>query len=400
MDDLWLTAALWMGLALAAGLVSVRLALSISLAEILLGIVGGNFLGLHSTQWTAFLASLGSVMLTFMAGAEIEPQILRRYLKESVLIGFAGFFFPFLLVMLYCRYAAHWTLQASQIGGIALSTTSVAVVYAVMVETGLNNTQLGKVILAACFINDLGTVMALGILFADYNIWLAVMAICLITAVLVMPKLTRWVFDKYSGQVGELETKFLLLVLFALGGVAAKANVEAVLGAYLVGLSVASVFAEQKATVRRIRTMVFALLNPFYFLKAGSLVALKALWPSLGLITPLFLMKIAGKLIGVGPLTKVFRFSTRNSAYTTLLMSTGLTFGTISAMFGYTRGIINQSQYTVLVTVVILTALIPTMIAQAFYRPDVKHATIGTGRGPEAEAGISQAVAVGGTDAD
>jgi len=386
MDNVWLTAALWMGLALAAGLISVRLALSISLAEILVGIVGGNFLGLHATPWTTFLASLGSVMLTFMAGAEVEPHILRRYLKESVLIGFASFLFPFLLGMLYCRYVAHWTSQASQIGGIALSTTSVAVVYAVMVETGLNNTQLGKVILAACFTTDLGTVLALGVLFADYNAWLVVMAVSCTAAVVAMPKLTRWFFDRYGGQVGELEAKFLLFVLFALGGLAAKANVEAVLGAYLVGLAVASVFAEHKATVRRIRTMVFALLNPFYFLKAGSLIALKALLPSIGLIAALFLVKMAGKLVGVGPLTKAFRFSNRNSAYTTLLMSTGLTFGSISAMFGYTRGIINQSQYTILVTVVIMTALIPTIIAQAFYKPDVKHAVIGGAGGPQSTA--------------
>jgi hypothetical protein len=50
-------------------------------------------------------------------------------------------------------------------------------------------------------------------------------------------------------------------------------------------------------------------------------------------------------------------------------MSTGLTFGSISALFGLTHGIINQGQYTILVTVVIGSAVVPTFIAQTWFLP-------------------------------
>jgi Kef-type K+ transport system membrane component KefB len=372
MESVWLVAALWIGLALVASLISMRVAISVALVEIVMGVIGGNFLNMHSVPWTDFLAGFGSILLTFLAGAEIEPTVLRKYLKESLSIGFISFLFPFLGAMAYAYYVAHWTRPAAQIAGIALSTTSVAVVYAVMVETGLNKTDLGKLILAACFVTDLGTVLALGVLFANYTIWLALFVAVMTVVLIITPRFTRWVFRAFGGHVSEVEIKLIFFLLFGLGGLAAKANSEAVLPAYLLGLVVASLFAENKTMVRHLRTTVFAFLTPFYFLKAGMLVSLPAVWTGAAMIIILLVVKMVTKVISVWPLTRLFQFRPRTGMYTTLLMSTGLTFGTISALFGYTRQIIDRSQYTVLVTVVIASAIIPTMIAQTFFRPKVE----------------------------
>jgi len=365
----WGVAALWATLALVAGLISVRTAISVSLIEIAMGVIGGNFLGLHATDWTNFLAGFGAILLTFLAGAEIEPDALRRHLKSSLAIGFVSFLFPFVGTLLFARYLAGWDLRAAQIAGIALSTTSVAVVYAVLLETGLNRTELGKLILAACFITDLGTVLALGVLFANYNLWLALFAGVTITALAFLPCVAGWFFRVYGGQVSELETRLLFAILFGLGSLAVKANSEAVLPAYLAGLVIASLFAQHHDLVRRMRTTVFALLTPFYFLKAGMLVSVPAVWAGAGLIALLLGVKLIAKVIGVFPLTRTFGLRSREGIYTTLLMSTGLTFGTISALFGYQRGFITQGQYTILVTVVIGSALVPTLAAQAFFKP-------------------------------
>jgi Kef-type K+ transport system membrane component KefB len=291
-----------------------------------------------------------------------------------------AFFFPFFGAMAFAHYVSGWTWPAAEICGIALSTTSVAVVYAVMIETGLNETEVGKVILAACFINDLGTVLALGVLFANYNWWLAVF-IAIATVVLILtPRFSRWFFHTFGNHVSEPEIKLMFLLLFALGGLATKANSEAVLPAYLLGLVIAQLFSENRTMVRHLRTTVFAFLTPFYFLKAGMLVSASAVWQGAALIILLLLVKMVTKFVGVWPLTRAFKFSPRLSMYTTLLMSTGLTFGSISALFGYTRGIINQYQYTVLVTTVIGSALIPTMIAQTWFRPRTEETSF---RAPE-----------------
>jgi Kef-type K+ transport system membrane component KefB len=371
MDNIWFTAASWMGLAFAASLISVRLGISVSLVEIAVGIFAGNFLGLQTNEWVNFLASLGSLLLTFLAGAELEPQAVRRHLKQSISIGLVSFLFPFLGAMAWAYFVAGWTLPQSEIAGIALSTTSVAVVYAVMVETGLNATSLGKAILAACFITDLGTVLALGLLFAHFDLWMAAFVALSAVTLFFAPRLTRWIIHHLGGRISEPETKFVLLLMFVLGGVVVQARSEAVLPAYLLGLALAGVFVHEKVLATRMRAIAFAILTPFYFIKAGLFVRLDVVVSAIGLIIVLFLVKVVTKTLGVWPLARTFKFSVRESNYTTLLMATGLTFGSISALYGLTNKIIDQRQYTVLVTVVIMSAVIPTLVAQEFFSPAI-----------------------------
>jgi Kef-type K+ transport system membrane component KefB len=366
---MWSTAAIWVALALVASMISIRIGLSVALVEIAVGVIGGNFLGLHTTGWIDFLASFGSVLLTFLAGAEIDPASFRKHLKPSLSIGVVSFLFPFLGAMAFSYFIVGWDLRASQIAGIALSTTSVAVVYAVMIESGLNNTDLGKLLLAACFVTDLGTVVALGVLFANFNIWMGVFIIVTALALWQLPRLTRWVLSVWGGKVSEPEVKFLFLVLLGLGWLASMAGSEAVLPAYLVGLVIAGLFVRDKILVNRIRTIAFTMLTPFYFLKAGLYVSLAAIAAAAPLVLWLLGVKVGCKVAGVWPLCRLFKLTVRESNYTTMLMSTGLTFGTISSLYGLTNGIIDQSQYSVLVAVVIGSAIVPTIIAQAFFQP-------------------------------
>jgi Kef-type K+ transport system membrane component KefB len=363
-----------MALALVASLVSIRVGISVALIEILVGVLAGNFLGVHTTPWIDFLATFGSGLLTFLAGAEIDPDSLRRHLKPAAAIGLVSFLAPFLGATAFANWVAGWDRQAAWIAGIALSTTSVAVVYAVMVETGLSRTEIGKLILAACFITDFGTVLALGILFANFNVWLLLFVAVTAVVLWQLPRLTRLVIARVGHRVSEPEVKFIFLVLFLLGGLAKLAQSEAVLPAYLVGLVIAGVFVQDRVLMERMRAIAFTMLTPFYFLKAGLYVSLPAVATGALLIAAFFLVKVSTKVIGIWPLTRSFRFGSREGAYTTLLMSTGLTFGTISALFGLTNHIIDQTQYTILVTTVIASAVIPTLVAQQYFEPPVAHA--------------------------
>src|SRR5207244_4087694 len=124
----------------------------------------------------------------FLAGAEIDPVSLRANLRASLSIGVLSFLLPFLSVWLFTQFVLGWPMPQAQIAGIALSTTSVAVVYAVMIEGGLSSTALGKMLLAACFITDLGTLVALGGLFANINVWLLVFVAVTVFVLWFMPR--------------------------------------------------------------------------------------------------------------------------------------------------------------------------------------------------------------------
>jgi Kef-type K+ transport system membrane component KefB len=272
----------------------------------------------------------------------------------------------------YAHYLLGWSWPEAQIAAIALSTTSVAVVYAVMVETGFNRTEIGKIILAGCFVNDVGTVLALGVVFANYNVWLALFAAATALALWVVPRILPPFAARFGGRVSEPEAKLVLLILFLLGGMASLAHSEAVLPAYLVGMVLASFFVKERALAVRLRTITFTLLTPFYFLKAGSFVKFETVAAAAGLITAFLAVKMVTKFIGILPLTVAFGFDRREGMYTTLMMCTGLTFGSISALFGLTNNIIDQDQYTVLVVAVIGSAVVPTLIAQRWFQPEFK----------------------------
>jgi Kef-type K+ transport system membrane component KefB len=371
MENMWLASALWIGLALGASLISIWAAISVALIEIMVGAVAGNLVGLPLSPWVNYLAGFGAILLTFLAGTEVDADVVRRNFGASVGIGIISFLAPYLGCLVAARYLLGWSWPEAQIAGIALSTTSVAVVYAVMVETGLNKTELGKIILAACFITDLGTVLALGIVFANFSIWLAAFAAATLVAGWLMPKFTPWFFTKVGQRVSEPEIKFVLLVLFLLGGLATSVGSEAVLPAYVIGMVLAPTFQRQHELAHRMRVIAFAVLTPFYFLKAGSLIDFKALASGAALIALFLGLKMLTKFIGILPLTRVFRFEPRDGIYTTLLMSTGLTFGSISALYGLTNNIINQEQYTILLTAVIGSAVVPTLIAQKWFLPKI-----------------------------
>jgi Kef-type K+ transport system membrane component KefB len=373
--NIYAVAFVWMTLALIASLISIRLGVSVALVEILVGAIAGNLPGashwVQQTGFTTFLASIGSIVLTFLAGAEIDPLTLRRHWKASLVIGTVAFLFPFLLTLAICYFPLGWSLRAAEIGGVALSTTSVAVVFAVMVETGLNREELGKLILAACFVNDLGTVLMLGGLFASFG-GLLVLFVAVSAAVLaVMPATTRLLIARFGHRVSEPEIKFILVVLFGLGAFATSAGSEAVLPAYIAGLVVAGIFMHDRVLLDRMRSIAFALLTPFFFLQAGLLISAHALLTGAGIIVLLLAGKMVAKGIGVFPTARMFGIQGRDRAYLTLLMSTGLTFGSISALFGLTNGYIDPAQYSELVTVVILSAFVPTLIAQQLFMPEL-----------------------------
>src|SRR5437762_14012062 len=288
-QNVWFIAAIWMALALSASLISIWAGISVALVEILVGVIAGNFLGLHATtDWINFLALLGSGVLTFLAGAEIDPRSLKANLRASLLIGVLSFAVPFGVVWLFAQFVLGWPLHQAQIAGIALSTTSVAVVYAVLIEGGYSDTAMGKMILAACFITDFGTVLALGGLFANYNIWLLVFVVTMCVVLWFMPAWTKGIINKFGAtRVSEPEVKFIFFILFFLGGLATTAKSEAVLPAYLIGWVLAGVFLRDKTLVHRMRSISFAVFTPFYFIKAGLYVSLPALWPALAVIATL-----------------------------------------------------------------------------------------------------------------
>jgi Kef-type K+ transport system membrane component KefB len=362
-------AAILAGAALIASMISVEVGVSVALIELTLGVVLGNLFKLNPDQsWLVFIAGFASVVLTFLAGAEVDPDDFRERFWASVAIGLVSFAGPFVVATLIAVGPLRWSVEASLIAGTALSTTSLAVVYAVLVETGLNSVRVGKLIMSACFVTDMCTVIALSTIFIKPTVWFPVFLIVSVVAILLLPRIAPWFFGRYGDRVIEPEIKLVFAILFGLMVLGEQANGQAVLPAFVLGLVMSRHYRQHRQEQQRLRVVAFAFLTPFFFLRGGMNVSLAAVFANLGILAVLAGSKLVPKFGLVLPLAR--RYVPQHAAFTTLLMSTGLTFGTISSLYGLQAHIINRTQFSLLITVVVLSAIVPTAIAQRWFSPD------------------------------
>jgi len=366
-----------------SSLISLKAGLSVAIIEIISGVVAGAF-GLTAEEWMMSLASFGGIVLTFLAGAEVDTGLMKEKFKEGFLIGFFSFLTPFAGGFLCAYYIAGWTLYASLITGIALSETSLAVVYSVLVETNLSNSDIGRMLMASTFITNTWTAVALSILFAKPTLYAAVFVLVSIAVIFIATKFSHHVFDnpRLKNKVIEPEIKYIFLLLLVFMYFARLGAGHAILPAFVLGLFMSKHFietSETRAVKNRLRTVTFAVITPIFFIVAGLKVSLPVVISSLGLFILLFAVKQLTKFAGVYFLAK--RFIPGGSMYTTLLMSTGLTFGLIAIVFGLSSGFINPVQYSVLAGVLTISAVIPTLVAQRWFMPVHSEDIMDMGRG-------------------
>jgi len=352
---------------LIASMISVEIGLAVALIELVVGVVVGNAFSLDVPNWLAFIGSFAGVVLTFQAGAEVDVPQFKREWRPSLAIGLSSFFAPFVVAGLVAYYGLGWNHRQAEIGGLALSTTSLAVVYAVLVETGLNRELVGKRLMSATFVTDIATVIGLTVLFVKPTLWIVPFVGASLLLIFGLPRISPGFFGRYGDRVIEPEIKLVFASLFLLMWLGGRANSQPVLPAFVLGLAMSRHYVEHRLEQERLRVVAFAFLTPFFFIKGGMSVSLGALWSNLGILGALVAAKMLPKLGGVYPLAR--RYSAPHATFTTLLMSTGLTFGTITSLYGLNAGIIDRTKFSLLIAVVVLSAIVPTAIAQRWFSP-------------------------------
>lgn len=355
----------------AASVLSLRLGVSVAIFEVLLGVAAGGF-GLRAEAWMAYVAGFGGILLTFLSGAEVDVKLLRENFRQAAILSLFSFLAPFAGGFLFCRYWAGWSPAASLITGIALSETSLAVVYSVLVETGLSRTKTGKILMVCTFLTNTLTAVSLSLVFLRPNLYTLLFLAVAASFLLFAGRFTLGVLRHpiLAGKVIEPEIKYIFFVLLAFIYLAELGASQAILPAFLFGLLMSRHFKRQRSTFEiknRLRTVAYAFITPLFFIVAGMKVSLPALWASLGLFAALFAVKQITKFCGVYFLMR--KYFPGGALHSTLLMSTGLTFGVMAVLSGLKAGYLNQTQYSLLTGVLIASAVIPTFVAQKWFTP-------------------------------
>lgn len=361
--DLYSTAVVAIAVVL-AGIIGIKTRISSSIFEVGAGLVIANVLGIGIAPWLDFLGTFGGLVLTFLAGAEVEFVLLRRQAKRSFGIGTMAFAAPLVGIVSVLTVFTNWSWQARVAGGLALTTTSVAVVYAVLSEYELIRTPTAKTIIAVTFVNDILTLIGINFVQTSIDIVTIAFVAVLIALVPVAPRLLRRVVQSFGKRAVEIELRFVLAILLAISFFADQANLHSVFGAFVLGLIFANSIQEHQEILSKMRTVTFALLAPAFFIRAGMLIALPAVIANIVLVFGLLATKLGSKFVGVYALCR--KWIPEAPMFSTMLFSTGLTVGTIVATLGEQLGYLSGTQFSIVVSVVVMSAVVPTLIAKRF----------------------------------
>ena len=352
-------------LILLASVISIKTNISITLVEITIGVIIGNLGFFNIESWMIYIASFGGILLTFLAGVEID--LMNNNLKESFTIGFLSFLIPFIVVFLITYFIIGWGLNSSLLTSTALSETSIAVVYSVLTEKGLFKYKIGKLIIVATFITDICTAIALSVLFTKFDIYTVLFYIVSLIILVIAYYKSDLFFENpmFKNKIGELEIKYVFVLLLGFIFFGSLGGGQAILPAFILGVVLSKHFkSEIKA---KFQTVGFAFICPIFFIIGGMKVSIPLIYSCFGVFIVLFILRQLSKCIGVYPPSKIFLKG--DYKYVTMMMSTGLTFGLVAAVFGLNNGLINQTEYSVITGILVLSAILPTFVAEKYYTP-------------------------------
>lgn len=358
-------AAVVAGIALGAGLVSARLGISVAAVELAGGVAVGNAIGVEPQEWLTVVAGLGGLLLSFLAGAQLDRRRLSGEWRTAAWIGLLSFSLPFLAGAAIAHWGLGWDDRASLVAGVVLSETGIAVVFALLVEESISESAIGQRVLAATLVTSFGTAVALSAVFLDPDLDVVLFTVAAILAIVAIPRMSARFVEGALGRAASANALRLalgaLIVLLWLGE---RSNEPAALPAFLLGIAMADHFRANPLEARRFRTVTFAIFAPAFFVGIGLALDLSAASGAVGAVVLLVLVKLGSKAIGVGPAAKRALRGNRETSFMVLLLSTGLTFGAIAAVEAHDQGIVDSEQLSVLLAVVAVTAVVPTLVAQ------------------------------------
>jgi Kef-type K+ transport system membrane component KefB len=347
-----------------AGIIGTRVKISSSIIEVAMGIILANVLLVKIESWLEFLATFGGLTLTFLAGAEVESALLKRKAKESGIIGSLAFIAPLMGEIVFLSLITDWTWQTKFAMSLALTTTSIAVVYAVLTEYEMMRAPFARTIIAVTFVNDILTIIGISFIEPSFNIITPIFLLTLLALVFVVPKLLNNLILKHGKRAVEIELRFIFAAILLISFFADEAKMHAVFGAFVLGLIFANSIQKYQEVMGKMRTVTFSILSPAFFIRAGMLISAGAMIQSIALIGGLLAVKLLTKFAGCYLVCK--KWIPEAPEFSTLLFSTGLTVGTITATIGRDLGFLNETQFSVTTIAVILSAVIPAVIAKKF----------------------------------
>ncbi|RLG01525.1 MAG: hypothetical protein DRN49_01085 [Thaumarchaeota archaeon] len=346
------------------GIISLEIGMAAPILEIIAGIMGVNFFQLSDIPWMDFIANFGILGLMFFAGLEVDKDVLRRNVGKGTLLGLTTYLIPFTAISSASFILLPYDLRTSTLIGISLSTTSVALVYPILKDLKLLNSEVGQTIFTGSVLVDVLSMISLTIIFGSVTHWTIIFLVLTILFMYHAPKIGSILFKRYKGNLAEIELKFLFFILISLIFFSDRVGVEKAILAFILGFLFSEILEEHEEITEKLRGIVFGFMSPIFFFKAGSLMKFSEMGIRAVILMILFLLIafIAKYFSARLVFSRLAPGWGKWSKLVGAIFNFRLTFGLISALFGLQNGILTNEIYTAIVGTVIMASLISSII--------------------------------------
>ncbi len=327
-----------------------------------------------------FLATLGILMLLFLAGLEIDIEKIRETSRDSVLISLSSALVPFLLgfatIMIFIP---QYGLLTALVFGGAMMVTSEGTKVKVLMDMNSLNTRLGAVMLAAGTIDDVFEVLFLSlvaVLGQGGDIWslaaipleMAVFVVIAFVSFKVISRLLQYL-DKKHGEETELFSivMIFILVLAALSQMLGIGYlIGAIIGGFLLQISLRDISTRHKRELLMvIRLLALGFIVPFFFVNVGLTFDLATVLSNIPLVLVTVIIAFLGKIIGTIIVKPYSSLSLKQLYYVGWAMNSRGAAELVIALTALQFGLIPLELYSALVAMSLITTLtFPPVLAR------------------------------------
>jgi len=345
-----------------SAVLALEISFSPSIFEIIAGSIAANFFHMSDLKWADFLANVGLLGLMFFAGLESDIKLLKKNFLKALIIGFSSFLIPFILIFLVTKFIFFYSLKASLLISIALSTTSLALVYPLLKDRKMLHLSAGQILLAGAMVVDIISMFSLSFVFEGINIENILFLFMLLIFMFVLPKFGAKLFNRYKDNHIEFSIRFIIAILIAIGFLSKEIHINEAVLAFALGIFFSDFFRKNNNLEKKLRAIIFGFVAPFFFFKAGYSIKLdvinfKVLFLSLILGIIAFSMKYLATVIATKPFFKKTVYKIAG-----LFFNMRLTFGIVSSIFGLEFKIIDINTYISLLLIIISTSIFASIL--------------------------------------
>ena len=336
------------------GILSLKIKVTPIFLEVIAGLIVGNFFLFEPNQTLNILSGMGILVLMYMAGLEIDFDFLKKKIKPSLYIGGLNFFIPFFGISFFCYYIYNMLFIQAILIALALSTTSIAIVFPILASKG-KLTQDMKLILSSVMIVDIICMIFLGFFSSAFSYLTLIFIVFMALLTYFFPYLGRKIFKKKGEKTIAIELRFVLFSLLALSFTSEHVGLEPALIAFFFGMLTSSFVVEHIELQKQLNGIAFGFLTPIFFFLTGTKIKLFLAQESIVFLIILFLIAYLSKYYSA--LFAIKKYFKTNASYYAKLFNFRLTFGFIVIIFGLERAIISEEVFSVIGIIIILSSL-------------------------------------------